>query len=290
MIRAIVAGERDPRELAKLRHSRVHATEEDIVKALSGNYRAEHVFALKQALALYDVYSEQIQTCDLQIEAQYAAVKPLFQNAATASDADAASTEQHNDNTSDPGQATPAFVSKRTSHGKNSPSFDVRTQLFRVTGVDLIAIDGINDSTAQGILAEIGTDMGRFTTEKHFCSWLGLAPHNDISGGKILRSRTLKTNNRAGHLLRLAALAAGKTKSALGAFFRRLRARLGPQQAVIATAHKMARIIYKMLKERVPYQDIGPELYDKQHHERELRHLQRKAAKLGFTLMAQPTA
>lgn len=290
MIRAIVAGERDPRELAKLRHSRVHATEEDIVKALSGNYRAEHVFALKQALALYDVYSEQIQTCDLQIEAQYAAVKPLFQNTATASDADAASTEQHNDNTSDPGQAIPAFVSKRTSHGKNSPSFDVRTQLFRVTGVDLIAIDGINDSTAQGILAEIGTDMGRFTTEKHFCSWLGLAPHNDISGGKILRSRTLKTNNRAGHLLRLAALAAGKTKSALGAFFRRLRARLGPQQAVIATAHKMARIIYKMLKERVPYQDIGPELYDKQHHERELRHLQRKAAKLGFTLMAQPTA
>ena len=163
-------------------------------------------------------------------------------------------------------------------------------QLLRLTGVDLIAVDGINDITAQGILSEIGTDMTKFKTEKHFSSWLGLAPHNDISGGKILRSHTLRTNNRAARLFRLAAMAAGNTKSALGAFFRRQRARLGPQQAITMTAHKIARIVYKMLKDHIPYKDIGPEEYDLHYRERELARLQRKASQLGFSLAPLPAA
>ena len=129
--------------------------------------------------------------------------------------------------------------------------------------------------------------MSKFKSEKHFCSWLGLAPHNDISGGKVLRSHTLKTHNRAAHLFRLAAQAAGKTKSALGSYYRRKRAQLGPQKAVIATAHKLARIVYHMLKDHTPYHDIGSEAYDKKQRERELANLKRKATQLGYTLAPQ---
>ncbi len=275
IIRAIVAGERDPQLLARLRHGRCHASEEDIRKALTGNYRAEHIFTLQQAVALYDFYTEQLGVCDALILKQYAVIKPQFENRSDVPNDDSGIIEPL------------AFNPKRTQHGKNSPAFDVRSQLYRITGVDLIAIDGLNDSSAQAILAEIGTDMSKFATEKHFCSWLGLAPHNDISGGKVLGRHTLKTKNRAAHLFRLAAQAAGKTESALGSYYRRQRAHLGPQKAVIATAHKMARIVYHMLKEHLPYNDIGSEEYDKQQRERELANLQRRATKLGYTLAPQ---
>jgi transposase len=275
IIRAILAGEREPKTLSHLRDGHCHATEQDIIKALTGNYRAEHLFALQQAVALYDVYGEQMRLCDEQILKQYAAIKPVFETPPDKPDDDAGSIE------------APAFSPKRTNRGRNSPEFDVRSQLYRITGVDLIAIDGLNDSSAQAILAEIGTDMSKFKSEKHFCSWLGLAPHNDISGGKVLRSRTLCTKNRAAQLFRLAAQAAGKTKSALGSYYRRKRAHLGPQKAIIATAHKIARIVYHMLKEHTPYNDMGSEEYDKKQRERELNNLKRKAAQLGFTLAPQ---
>ncbi|MBE7550533.1 MAG: IS110 family transposase [Anaerolineales bacterium] len=156
--------------------------------------------------------------------------------------------------------------------------------MFRILGVDLVAVEGMSASLAQTILTEIGTDMSKWPGVKHFSSWLGLAPRNDISGGKVLRSRTLKTDNRAGQAFRQAAASVTRSNSAFGAFYRHKRAQLGPAQALVATAHKIARTVYFMLKYQVPYHDIGAEGYESQQRQRELLYLQRKAAKLGFDL------
>jgi hypothetical protein len=268
IIRAIVAGERNPGQLAQLRHGRCQRSEADIAKALTGHYRAEHVFALKQALALYDAYTTQLAECDRQIEQQYSAFKPLFDP----------------DDPTTPLGPDPKF----NSHSKNAPTFDVRRQLFRLIGIDLTQVDGLHVSSVQQFLAETGTDMRKWRTVKHFASWLGLAPHNDITGGRVVRSRTLQNHNRAGQVLRVAAQSVGRGKSALGAYFRRMRARLGTEQATTATAHKLARIIYHMLKHHQPYQPLSAIAYDEQQRQRELKRLQRQAAKLGFTLQPQP--
>jgi transposase len=267
IIRAIVAGERDPQALARLRHGRCHASEAEIATALSGHYRPEHVFALKQALALYDCYTQQVQECDATIAQHYAAIKPVY------------------DDTTPPPPLGPD--PKLNSHAKNAPAFDVRACLYRILGVDLTAVNGLEASTAQTLLSEIGTDMSQWPTEKHFASWLGLAPHNDISGGKVLRSKPLKVRSRAAQALRLAAQALGRTQTALGAYYRRRRARQGPKAAVTATAHKLARIVYHLLKHREPYHPLSPEAYDHHLRQRELSLLKRKAARLGFTLLPQ---
>jgi transposase len=269
IIRAIVAGERNPAKLAQLRHGRCQRSAADIAKALTGHYRAEHVFALKQALALYDAYTAQLAECDRQIEQQYSAFKPRFDP----DDPDA------------PLGPDPKF----NSHSKNAPDFDVRRQLFRLTGIDLTQVDGLHVSSVQQFLAETGTDMSKWPTVKHFASWLGLAPHNDITGGRVVRSRTLKNHNRAGQILRMAAQSVGRGKSALGAYFRRMRARLGTEQAITATAHKLARIIYHLLKQHEPYQPLSAEAYDEQQRQREIKRLKRQAAKLGFALQPQPS-
>ena len=266
IIRAIVAGEHDPVQLAQLRDPRCAHSQEEIAKALTGHYQPEHVFALKQALALYDFYTTQIQECDAELARQYSACKPVVD------------LEQ---------QPLPSSR-KRNKRNKNAPAFDVRTSLYQLTGVDLTAVDGLNESTAQDIISEIGTDMSPWPTEKHFCSWLHLAPHNDISGGKVLRSRILKGHNRAAQAFRLAAQAVGRTDTALGAYYRRMRAKHGPERAIVATAHKLARIVYHLLKYREPYQALGREEYEQQVREREVAQLKRKAAKLGFTLTPQP--
>lgn len=268
IIRAIVAGERDPVTLARFRQPTCRSSQATIAKALTGHYRAEHVFALQQALALFDAYTAQLAECDRQLEQQYSATKPRF-------DPD------------DPKQPL-GPAPKPHSHSKNAPDFDVRTPLFRLVGVDLTAVDGFDASIAQTVLAEIGTDMSRWPTVKHFCSWLGLAPHNDITGGKVIRSRTLKTHNRAAQALRLAAQSAGRGHSALGGYYRRMRARLGAAQATTATAHKLARIVYHLLKTRQPYHPPTLEAYDEQHRQREINALRRRAAKLGLTLQPQP--
>jgi transposase len=156
--------------------------------------------------------------------------------------------------------------------------------MLRITGVDLVAVHGMSTSIAQTILAEIGTDMRKWPDDKHFCSWLGLAPKNAISGGKVLKSRTMKNRNRAAQAFRMAAQSVLRANCALGAFYRRLKGRLGPAQALVATAHKMARIVYHMLKDRVPYNDIGAAEYNKRFREREFQSLQKKAAKLGYKL------
>jgi len=269
IIRAIVAGERDAVTLAQMRDKRCAHSHETIAKALTGNYRAEHVFALKQALALYDAYTQQLSECDAEIERLFAVLKPKSDNDLPPLDSS----------------------DKRDTHSKNAPRYDARTALYRLTGVDLVAITGLNASTVQTIVSEVGTDMTRFPSEKHFCSWLGLAPHNDVSGGKVLRSRTLKTHNRAGQAFRMAAQSVSRSRdSVFGAFYRRMKARMGPKQAIVATAHKIARTFYHMLKHRVPYQDIGADEYDKRARDREIARLQKRAHKLGFTLvLAEPT-
>lgn len=269
IIREIVGGNHDPVKLAELRDPRCGKPESEIAKALTGNYRAEHLFALKQALALYEIYTQKIAECDEEIERQFSVVKPI-----------------HDDDNLPPLDTS----DKRNTHSKNAPSYDVRTMLYQILGVDLIAIPGLNAGTAETIISEIGTDMSRWPSVKHFCSWLGLAPHNDISGGKILRSRTLKTRNRAGQAFRLAAQAVGKTQSAFGAFFRRMRSKKGPREAIVATAHKIARTFYFMLRNRQPFHVFTSQEYDQFQRQREIRRLQKKAANLGLVLIKQAAA
>lgn len=268
IIREIVAGNHDPVKLAELRDPRCAKPESEIAKALTGNYRAEHLFALKQALALYDVYTEKIAECDEEIERQFSVVKPIHDDDLPPLD------------TSD----------KRNTHSKNAPSYDVRTMLYQILGVDLIAIQGLNAGTVETIISETGTDISRWPSVRQFCSWLGLAPHNDISGGKVLRSRTLKTRNRAGQAFRLAAQAVGKTQSVFGAFFRRMRSKKGPRQAIVATAHKIARTFYFMLKYRKPFHNVTSQEYDQGQREHEIHRLQKRAAKLGLLLVKEAAA
>ena len=265
ILRAIVAGERDPHQLAALREPGCKKDEATIAAALTGHWQDEYLFVITQSLALYDAYTAQLTACDQTLEKYYAALKPRWDGPDTLPD-------------------LPPV--KPDSRSKNQPTGNVRAQLARLTGVDLVAVCGISQSLAQTILAEIGTDMRKFPTVKHFCSWLGLAPHNDISGGKVLRSRTLKTDNRAGQAFRQAAQSNARSQSVFGAYFRRKRAHLGAEQAIVATAHKIARVVYTMLKKRVPYEAVTAEEYDRQWEERQLAALKKKAAKLGFTLQA----
>jgi len=180
ILRAIVAGERDPLTLAQLRHPSCKSPKDEIAKALTGTWQPEHLFALKQSLELVDFYTRQLADCDAELERQFAAVKPRWDV---------------------PVELPPLPKAKPGSRSKNQPAYHARAELLRITGVDLVAVEGISASLAQTIISEVGTDMSRFSSEKHFCSWLGLTPHHEISGGKILRNHTLKTDNRAGQAL-----------------------------------------------------------------------------------------
>jgi transposase len=267
IIRAIVRGERDPQLLAQMRDPKCAHSEAEIVAALTGNYRREHLFVLQQSLAQYDFYDHQIRDCDAELEAMYDAL---------------AWVEQQGDEVLRPPKPT------RRKPRKNQAHFDLATALYHMVGVDLTAIDGIDALSAQAIIAEIGLDMSKWPTVKHFTSWLGLAPHNKISGGKVLSRRTLKTKNQANTAFRLAAQSLSRSHSALGSYYRRMRAKLGPAKANVATAHKLARIVYRMLKDRQAYVDPGEAHYDQQYRERTVRNLKRRAAELGFELT--PTA
>jgi len=266
ILRAIVAGERDPVPLARLRDRRCTSSTEEIAKALTGHYQPEHVFALTQALALYDMYTAQVRECDAAIARQLEAITPEA-----------------------PDELPPLDPEdKRDSHSKNAPTYDARGLWYQLTGVDLVAIPGLHAGTVQTLIAEVGTDMSRWPSEKEFASWLGLAPHHEISGGKILRRGTLKNRNRAGQALRLAAQSVSRSHSSLGAYYRRMRARLGPKAAIVATAHKLARIVYHLLKHRTPFRDLSPEEYAQRAREREIANLRKKAMKLGLTLVESP--
>lgn len=262
ILRDIVAGRRDPAQLAQHRDYRCRASEAEIVAALTGNYRAEHVFVLQQNLELFDVYQRQLAACDTAIETHLAHL-----TAATT-----------------PTTALPP-ARRRQKPRENEPRFDLRSPLHQLTGADLSQIDGIGPYNALRLLSEIGTDMSRWPTEKHFTSWLTLAPHNKISGGRLLSSRTQPSANRAAAILRLAVMNAGRTQTALGAFYRRVAFRIGKAKAITATARKLAILVYRTLKEGLVYADPGADAYDTQHRTRVIRGLRQRAQNLGFGLI-----
>jgi transposase len=261
IIRAIVAGQRDPAELAKLRRDGCKRSQEEIARALYGNWRAEHLFALQQAVELYDFYHKEVAACDRRIQAQL---------------------KQFEDRSA--GAKLPPSP-RRPRRGGNRPSFEVRRPLFRLAGVDLTAIEGIDETTALVLVSEIGTDMSAWPTAKHFCSWLGLCPNHRISGGRVLSRRTKPCANRAAAALRMAAYALSRSHSAVGAFFRRLRARLGAPKAVTATAHKLARLVYSLLKHGTAYVAEGMEAYEHAYRERVVKNISRRARELGYVLV-----
>ena len=263
IIRAIVQGMRDPATLAEFRDVRCKSSAETIKKALTGNYRAEHVFALRQALEIYDTYQEKIRDCDQEIER---------------------SLQELNKTREVPAAQQP----KRRKHSrqKNDLTVDIGSALFTlVGGIDLTQIHGLGPYSALRIVAECGTDMTRWPTVKHFTSWLTLAPGNKISGGKVLSSRTRRSSNRATALLRIAAVNIGKTSTALGAFFRRLSARIGKAKAVTATARKIAVLFYNTLRHGTAYKDPGADYYEERFRRRTVENLRRRATVLGFKLV-----
>ena len=260
IIRSILAGERNPLRLAALREPGCKKSEAEIAKSLEGHYKREHLFALKQALELYEFYDQQLKACDAELEAMYQEFTPP-------------------DN---PG--TPPPAPRTHKRRKNQAHFDLAPALYRMTGVDLTQIDGVDELTVQKVLSEIGTDMSKWPTVKHFTSWLRLCPNNKITGGKVIQTGVLPTKNRANAALRIAAASLKNSDSALGAYFRRMRARIGTPAAITATAHKLARIIYFMLKHHKPFHDFGADYYEQQFRARVLRNLSRQAAKMGFRL------
>ena len=261
IMEAIVGGGRNPRKLARLRDRRIKADEKTIAKSLQGHWREEHIFELAQALELYRFYQDKIAECDREIEAQL---------------------ERFEDHS--PGDLPAAKSGRRRSKG-NAPRFDVWTHLYRMTGVDLTRIDGVDGCTALKVISEIGTDMTKWPSAKHFASWLGLSPHNRITGGRVMSSKTKPSASRAAAALRLAANALHRSDSALGAFLRRKKAQLGAPKAITATARKLARLIYTMLRYGQEYVDAGAEYYETQHQQRALRSAKRRAAQLGYQLV-----
>jgi transposase len=264
IMRAIVMGERDPVALAQFRAPSCKSSQETIAKALTGTWKDEQIFVLQQALALYDAYTAQLEICDRQIE-QYL---------------------QTMESRGTPNAPLPELpASKHHKKAKNEATFNARAQYARIVGVDLVAVLGLSAGHVQTIITEVGTDMSRFPTSKHFCAWLGLAPRNAISGGKVLHSHTAKVANRASQAFRMAAYAVSRSDTAVGAYYRSMRARKGPQQAIVATAHKIARIVYHLLKTGEAYVEQSAKEYEEQRRERELRQLARRASKLGLTLV-----
>ena len=265
IIRAIVAGMHDPATLAAYRDVRCKASVDTVRQALTGHYRPEHVFALRQALELYDSYQAKVAECDHAIEAVLASLEQA-----------------------DPETTRPA--ARHKTRAANEPTFNVRAALFQLLGTDLTQLHGFGAYTALMLVGECGTDMTQWPTVKHFTSWLTLAPGNKISGGKLLSTKTRRSANRAAKLLRISAVNVGKTQTALGAFYRRLAARVGKAKAVTATARKLAVLFYNALRYGMAYQDPGAAYYEEQYRQRVLKGLRRRAKELGYTLQETPAA
>lgn len=265
IIGAIISGERDPAVLAGLRDPRCKQSPETLRAALTGNYRPEHVFALRQARELYDFYQTEIADCDVQIQ------RVLDELSAACEE---------------PEEPLPPAKSK--AQGAHGAGLAMRKALYTVAGVDLTRIDGLGPESVLRLIAECGDDMSRWPTAKHFTSWLTLAPGNKITGGRLLSSRTRRSANRAATLFRIAAVNAGRTATALGAFYRRLAARTGKAKAVTATARKIATLFYNLLRHGATYQDPGADLYEERYRQKVVANLVRKARSLGYQLVESP--
>ena len=264
IIEAILDGERDPITLAQLRDHRIKSSEETIAKSLEGDWRQEHLFSLRQEYELYQIFRDKIAECDQQIEACLRSFESRL----------------------DPDQTPlPTYKHGNRKPQGNQPSLDLRTPLYRMIGVDLTAIDGFDVLTVQTIISEVGLDANRWPTEKHFSSWLALCPNNKVTGGRVKDTRSKKVVNRAACAFRMAAQAAGKSHTALGGYYRRMRHRLGPSKANTATAHKLACIVYRTLKYGKQYVDPGVAYYEQKYRQRVLNNLKRRARLLGYELI-----
>lgn len=264
ILQEILGGERDPWKLAKLRDPRIKASEATVAKSLEGNWREELLFVLRQEVESYQSLQTKIAECDQRLQQHY----------------------QTMESKADPKQLPPVPRDKR-AHGNVPSGFDLREEMYRTTGVDLTAIDGINVLTAQTLLSEVGSDMSRFATEAHFVSFLGLSPRNKISGGKIVGREKRKPKNRGGLALQFAAGTLLRSETYLGAQYRRLRTKLGAPKARKAMANRLARIIYRMLKYRERYIDKGQEFYEQKYRQQQIRMLTKKASELGLQLVQQ---
>jgi transposase len=263
ILRAIVNGERDPQRLAALKHKQIRASQLDMARSLEGNWRVELIFVLAQNLALYDFYLSQIEQCDQRIEAHLNTLPSQLDSSA---------------------QPMPTSRHHRKLR-KHGPRFDLRQQLYRVTGVDLTQVDGFDVQIVQTVISEIGVDMSPWPNEHHFASWLGLCPDNRSSGGKVLKRGTRHVVNRAATALRIAAWNLIRSQSALGAKFRRLRTRLGAPKAITAMAHQLARLLYRMLKFGTAYVDKGIQHYEAQYRLQRMKWLQKQAATFHLQLI-----
>ena len=263
IIRAILAGERDVNKLAEMRDWRIKSSTETIAKSLMGDYRDEHLFSLQHALELTDFYQEKIRQCDDRILAHLQSFEAKVDLQA---------------------RPLPAARHKRRKPQANEPAHDLRPYLYLMSGTDLTKIPGIEANTAQILISEIGLNMNKWPSEKHFVSWLGLSPDNRKTGGKIISRKSRKVVNRAANILRIAALNLRTSQSALGAFYRRLNSRLDTPKVITATANKLARLVYRMLKFGEEFVDTGMNVYEEKYRARVVKSLQSRAASLGFDL------
>lgn len=262
IIKAIIGGERDAQVLASNRNERCKHSQKVIAQSLRGNYRAEHLFALQQACELYEIYQEKIKDCEREL------MKVVQQ-------------QPHKTE----GEPPPADTKLR-SGDKMRGDVDVRSELYKQTGVDLYRVPGLGPETLLTLRGEVGTDMAPWMTEKLFSSWLGLCPGTRESGGKVLSRRSKRSRSRAAAAFRIAAASLRSSPTALGAFYRRIRARSGEAIAITATAHKIAKIYYRLLKYGEAYVEAGEKAYEQKYHQQRLKALKKQAALLGFALVA----
>lgn len=261
IIKAIIAGERNPKVLASNRAEQCKQSQKVIAKSLEGNYRAEHLFALKQALQLYEIYQEKVKECELEL------MKVIQQ--------------QPHKTEAEP----PPAERKLRARDKVRGEVDVRNELYKQTGVDLYRVPGLGPETLLTLRGEVGLDMTPWATEKHLSSWLGLCPGTRESGGKVLSRRSKRSRNRAAAAFRIAAASLRSSPTALGAFYRRIRARAGEAKAVTATAHKLAKIYYRLLKYGEEYVEAGEKAYEEKYQQQRVKALKKQAALLGFMLV-----
>jgi len=264
IIKAILSGERNPEELVAFIDPKVKASPDDIIKSLTGIWREEHLFELKQAYELYLIYKEKIQICDTHIEQTLSKMEDASINA-----------EGRN--------------IKRRVYSKNRLGFNGTQYLYKILGVDITKVFGISELTALEIISETGIDMTKWPTRKQFTSWLNLAPNNRISGGKLLRPKKTKRRNKAGQAFMMAAYALQRSNHWLGQYYRRIKSRSGPQIAIKATARKIAIIFYEMIKNKVEFNPLPLKEYEDNYNNQKIKKLTNQASQLGFKLVSMRT-
>jgi transposase len=275
IVRAILAGERDPQTLAALSHPGIHASRDTIAKSLEGTWQPELLFVLQQEVTMYDAYGHRIAECDHALQDQLKGFTPKLGD--TEPDATSVPTT--------PPRTRRAGPKRRRKAGSHAPQFDLGRELHRISGVDLTRIDGIDVGVAQTVISKVGLDMARWPDEHHFVSWLGLSPDNRLTDGKVIRRGTRHVINRAATALRIGATTLLRSQSYLGAQYRRLRGKLGAPKAITAMAHKLAVLVYRMLRWGQEYVDKGMQYYEERHREQQIHQLKKRAVKLGLIVV-----